>query len=229
MGNPKFSNAAVEISLKLAMIYAMQKRYEEADQGYNFCIHTMHAIINKRPEINEDPNDDNNVERKESTKDGKSKDDNKERTIYSEVDKDTMALLGMCYNSYSRFLYVMKQYDAADLMLRASLKIASQSLGLDHPQVVTIHNDLAAIATLRGRLDEALEQSTRAVELAKKNSPEDLPQMVLNLGNVYARRKDYDDAKKYCGDALKMAKQIKNAHLQKAAQCCLDDMTGESK
>ena len=210
MGNPKFSNAAVEISLKLAMIYAMQKRFDEADQGYNFCIETMHTIINSRREQVQEKT--NNVEGETGKDDG-----------MGPVDKDTLALLGMCYNSYSRFLYVTKQYEPAELMLKASLKLATQSLGMDHPQVVTIYNDLAAIATARGNLKDALEKSKRAVDLSRDLSPDDLPQMLCNLGNVHIRRKEVGSAKTHCKEALQMAKKSGDEHLQKAAKMCLED------
>ena len=215
MGNSKFSDAAVEISLKLAMIYAMQKRFDEADQGYNFCIETMHSIINTRREQKK-----NGVQETSDT----TTPDTVEGKEYEEaVHKNSLALLGMCYNSYSRFLYVTKQYEPAELMLNASLDLASQTLGMDHPQIVTIHNDLAAIATARGNLAEALEQSKTAVDLSKRLSPDDLPQMLCNLGNVHIRRKETKAAITHCKEALKMAKKIGDEHLRTAAQLCLDD------
>ena len=40
-GVPETDNSIVEISLKLSMIYAMQKKNFEAEQGYKFCLNTQ--------------------------------------------------------------------------------------------------------------------------------------------------------------------------------------------
>ena len=51
---PKTDNSIVEISLKLAMIYAMQKKYTDAEKGYGFCIDTQETKIQESKETDAD-------------------------------------------------------------------------------------------------------------------------------------------------------------------------------
>lgn len=46
-GMPEDDNAVVEISLKLASVYASRKDYEKAVEGFHFCIGTQEAKIKK--------------------------------------------------------------------------------------------------------------------------------------------------------------------------------------
>lgn len=51
---PEDDNAVVEISLKLASVYASRKDYEKAVEGFHFCIGTQEAKIKKVGEKNLD-------------------------------------------------------------------------------------------------------------------------------------------------------------------------------
>lgn len=53
-GMPENDNAVVEISLKLASVYASQGDYEKAVQGFQFCIAIQEDKINKQGEANLD-------------------------------------------------------------------------------------------------------------------------------------------------------------------------------
>ena len=87
----KDDNAIIEISLKLATIFAIERRYEEAQEGYLFCTNLLDKklkTVNRDMIRTEDPDDeDGNL--------------------------NTLALLGMCTSSYGKFLILKNRYDDA--------------------------------------------------------------------------------------------------------------------
>lgn len=54
LGMEKTDNAIVEISIKLATIYAMLKRHDEAKEGFKFCIETQEAKVKENPDADDD-------------------------------------------------------------------------------------------------------------------------------------------------------------------------------
>ncbi|XP_061111418.1 tetratricopeptide repeat protein 19, mitochondrial isoform X2 [Conger conger] len=53
-GTSQDDNAVIEMSLKLATIYATQKRHELADHGFRFCIESLEAKIENQKDLPED-------------------------------------------------------------------------------------------------------------------------------------------------------------------------------
>ena len=87
----KDDNAIIEISFKLATIFAMERRYGEAQEGYLFCINLLDKklkTVDRNTLRTDDPDDeDGNL--------------------------NTLALLGMCTSSYGKFLILRNKYDEA--------------------------------------------------------------------------------------------------------------------
>ncbi|XP_053766971.1 tetratricopeptide repeat protein 19, mitochondrial isoform X3 [Desmodus rotundus] len=130
-GMQQEDNAIIEISLKLASIYAAQNRYrskknhlgckqrtplesyilghEFALAGYEFCISTLEEKIEREKEIVED--------------------------ILSVDEKaNTHLLLGMCLDAYARYLLLSKYPSQAQRMYEKALHISEEILGETHPQ-----------------------------------------------------------------------------------------------
>ncbi|XP_015413844.1 PREDICTED: tetratricopeptide repeat protein 19, mitochondrial isoform X1 [Myotis davidii] len=109
-GMQQEDNAIIEISLKLASIYAAQNRQEFALAGYEFCISTLEEKIEREKELAED-------------------------ILSVEEKANTRLLLGMCLDAYARYLLSSKQPSQAQRMYEKALHISEEILGERHPQV----------------------------------------------------------------------------------------------
>ena len=98
-GRPEDDNAVVEISLKLANIYALQRREAEAQAGYRFCYRSLSEKLAKRDET-EDTGDEA---------------------------EDTSALLGLTCDNYARYLLSRDDYIQAEHFFLEALKISQST------------------------------------------------------------------------------------------------------
>ncbi|XP_065588047.1 tetratricopeptide repeat protein 19, mitochondrial isoform X2 [Cyrtonyx montezumae] len=147
-------NAILEMSLKLASIYAAQKQHKLALAGYEFCILTLEEKIAKQKDLPED-------------------------VLPAEEKANTRLLLGMSLDSYARYLLDINQLPVAQKMYEKALQISNDVQGETHPQTVVLMNDLATVLDAQGHYDEAYSHVKRAAELAKVTQhPEE--HMVLN-------------------------------------------------
>ncbi|XP_071621008.1 tetratricopeptide repeat protein 19, mitochondrial isoform X2 [Heliangelus exortis] len=147
-------NAVLEMSLKLASIYAAQKQHKLALAGYEFCILTLEEKIAKQKDLPED-------------------------VLSAEEKANTRLLLGMSLDSYARYLLNINQLPVAQKMYEKALQISHEVQGETHPQTVVLMNDLATVLDAQGHYDEAYSCVKRAAELAKETQhPEE--HMVLN-------------------------------------------------
>jgi len=173
-GKAQDDNAIVELSLKLAVIYAAENRLQEAELGYQFCIDTQQKKVDSA----------------------------------TEFDVDTVALLGMSVDAYSRYLVAQKDYSAAMRNLNKALEIAISVLGETHQQVAVLLSDIATVASLTNDFDIAQDKLLRAVDIAEKIESSHLPTMYYNLGAVYAHQQNVAEARALFNKAVKLAKQF---------------------
>ncbi|XP_027515910.1 tetratricopeptide repeat protein 19, mitochondrial isoform X2 [Corapipo altera] len=174
-------NAILEMSLKLASIYAAQKQDKLAIAGYQFCILTLEEKITKQKDLPED-------------------------VLPAEEKANTRLLLGMSLDSYARYLLSVNQLPAAQKMYEKALQIANDVQGETHPQTVVLLNDLATVLDAQGHHDEAYSYVKRAAELARETQhPEE--HMVLNNLAAILMHKDFLQAKLVYKEALKQAQQ----------------------
>ncbi|XP_014808624.1 PREDICTED: tetratricopeptide repeat protein 19, mitochondrial isoform X2 [Calidris pugnax] len=174
-------NAILEMSLKLASIYAAQKQHKLALAGYEFCILTLEEKIAKQKDLPED-------------------------VLSAEEKANTRLLLGMSLDSYARYLLDINQLPVAQKMYEKALQISNDVQGETHPQTVVLMNDLATVLDAQGRYDEAYSHVKRAAELAKETQhPEE--HMVLNNLAAILMHKDFLQAKQVYKEALKQARE----------------------
>ncbi|XP_042647503.1 tetratricopeptide repeat protein 19, mitochondrial isoform X2 [Tyto alba] len=174
-------NAILEMSLKLASIYAAQKQHKLALAGYEFCILTLEEKISKQKDLPED-------------------------VLPAEEKANTRLLLGMSLDSYARYLLNVNQLPVAQKMYEKALQISNDVQGETHPQTVVLMNDLATVLDAQGHYDEAHSYVKRAAELAKETQhPEE--HMVLNNLAAILMHKDFLQAKQVYKEALKQAQQ----------------------
>ncbi|MEE6468510.1 hypothetical protein FKM82_008301 [Ascaphus truei] len=103
----------IEISLKLASIYAAQNQNKLAVAGYQFCIMTLEEKIEKEKDLP--------VEILAA--------------LTAEEKSNTRLLLGLCLDSYGRYLLANAQYSQAQSMYEKALQICKEEQGELHPQV----------------------------------------------------------------------------------------------
>jgi len=183
-GKRQDDNAVVELSLKLAIIYAAQNRSSEAEIGYRFCIDTQQKKIDSA----------------------------------TDCDTDTVALLGMSVDAYSRYLVAQKDYAAAMSNLNKALKIAIDVLGEENQQVAVLLSDMATVASLTSDFDMAQDKLLHAVDIAEKIESSHLPTMYYNLGTVYAHQQNSVQAHTLYKKAIKSAKQLDDKEALKKAE-----------
>ncbi|XP_061032720.1 tetratricopeptide repeat protein 19, mitochondrial isoform X4 [Eubalaena glacialis] len=142
-GMQQEDNAIIEISLKLATIYAAQNRQELALAGYEFCISTLEEKIEREKELSEDTLSVSTRYEREEAKlmfclfvliaEGRAR-----RvmlgTEWVEEKANTHLLLGMCLDTYARYLLFSKQPSQAQRMYEKALQISEEILGERHPQ-----------------------------------------------------------------------------------------------
>ncbi|XP_061245759.1 tetratricopeptide repeat protein 19, mitochondrial isoform X2 [Bos javanicus] len=173
-------NAIIEISLKLATIYAAQSRQELALAGYEFCISTLEEKIERERELSED--------------------------VLSADDKaNTQLLLGMCLDTYARYLLFSQQPSQAQRMYEKALRISEEILGERHPQTIVLLNDLATTLDTQGRTDEACVHAQRASDLARQVEHPELHVLLSNLAAVLTHRELYAQAEETYREALRQA------------------------
>nr|XP_021550194.1 tetratricopeptide repeat protein 19, mitochondrial [Neomonachus schauinslandi] len=179
-GMQQEDNAIIEISLKLASIYAAQNRQEFALAGYEFCISTLEEKIERQKELAED-------------------------ILSVEEKASTHLLLGMCLDTYARYLLFSKQPSQAQRMYEKALQISEEMLGERHPQTIVLMSDLATTLDAQGRFDEACVYVQRASDLARQIEHPELHMLLSNLAAILMHRERYAQAKEIYQEALKQA------------------------
>ncbi|XP_037736332.1 tetratricopeptide repeat protein 19, mitochondrial isoform X4 [Chelonia mydas] len=172
-------NAIIEMSLKLASIYAAQNQHKLALAGYEFCILTLDEKIAKYKDLPED--------------------------VLPEERANTYLLLGLCLDSYGRYLLANKQLPRAQRMYERALQISKEVQGETHPQTVVLMNDLATVLDAQGLYDEAYTHGKRASELAKQTEHPEEHMVLNNLAGILMHKEDFLQAKQVYKKALKQA------------------------
>ncbi|XP_046278033.1 tetratricopeptide repeat protein 19, mitochondrial isoform X1 [Marmota monax] len=179
-GMKQEDNAIIEISLKLASIYAAQNRQEFALAGYEFCISTLEEKIEREKELSED-------------------------VMSVEEKANTHLLLGMCLDSCARYLLFSKQPSQAQRMYEKALQISEEIQGERHPQTIVLMSDLATTLDAQGHFDEAYIYMQRASDLARQINHPELHMVLSNLAAILIHRERYTQAEEIYQEALKQA------------------------
>uniref|UniRef100_A0A8C0ZD32 Tetratricopeptide repeat protein 19, mitochondrial n=1 Tax=Cyanistes caeruleus TaxID=156563 RepID=A0A8C0ZD32_CYACU len=175
-------NAILEMSLKLASIYAAQNQHKLAIAGYQFCILSLEEKIAKQKDLPED-------------------------VLSAEEKANTQLLLGMSLDSYARYLLNINELPAAQKVYEKALQISNDVQGETHPQSVVLMNDLATVLDAQGHYEEALAYSRRAAELARDTQHPEEHVVLNNLAAILMHKEDFLQAKQVYKEALKQAQQ----------------------
>ncbi|XP_030041824.1 tetratricopeptide repeat protein 19, mitochondrial [Microcaecilia unicolor] len=179
---PQDDNGIIEISLKLAMIYAAQSQHQLAIAGYQFCVLTLEEKIKKEKDFPEE-------------------------VLTAEEKTDTRLLLGMSLDSYGRYLLANKQLSQAQIMYEKALEICREEQGETHPQTVILMNDLATVMDAQGAYDNAYNLAKKALELARQTEHPDQHVVLGNLAGILMHKESFAEAQQIYKEALKQAQQ----------------------
>lgn len=184
-GTPQDDNAVIEMSLKLATIYAEQNKAELAEHGFRFCMESLEVKLEKHKELlGEKPTEEQEALRKE-----------------------TRLLLGLCLDSRARYRASTLHLKQAGQDYQDALNICCQEQGETHPQTIVLMSDLATILDLQGHHDDALALVRRAVELSRSAGHPDLHVLLGNMAGILLHTGRLDDSLRFYQEALGLARQ----------------------
>ncbi|XP_038044674.1 tetratricopeptide repeat protein 19, mitochondrial-like isoform X2 [Patiria miniata] len=177
-GTAQDDSAVIEISLKLARMFDRMRRYDDAEQGFKWCISTTEKKLAQ-------PND------KETTR-------NLQSLLGMCLDCHARFLA-----AHGRLQEAKEMYKRALHICEEELKID----GIPHPQTVILLNDLGTVHDLGGDFAEAIELIERASDLAEERSPHDLPTVLCNLASVNMHAEKFEEARSHYKRALSVAER----------------------
>ncbi|XP_059915117.1 tetratricopeptide repeat protein 19, mitochondrial isoform X2 [Gadus macrocephalus] len=190
-GTPENDNGIIEISLKLATIYAGQNKTELAEHGYRFCTESLEAKLEQH---------------KDSSPDDQSSTDQSDTDQSEGLRKETRLLLGLCLDSRARYCAATRRLKQATQDYRRALQICSEEQGETHPQTLVLMSDLATILDLQGLHAEALPVVRRAVALGRQAGHPDQHVLLGNLAGVLLHQGDMQAALDLYKEALSLAR-----------------------
>ncbi|XP_038575026.1 tetratricopeptide repeat protein 19, mitochondrial-like [Micropterus salmoides] len=184
-GTPQDDNAVIEMSLKLATIYAEQSKAELAEHGFRFCTESLEAKLEKQKEVPAE-------ERTEEQED---------------LRKETRLLLGLCLDSRARYRASTLHLKQAGQDYQNALNICRQEQGETHPQTLVLMSDLATILDLQGRHDDALALVQQAVDLSRSAGHPDQHVLLGNMAGILLHKGQLEDSVRLYQEALSLARQ----------------------
>ncbi|KAI2667664.1 Tetratricopeptide repeat protein 19, mitochondrial [Labeo rohita] len=179
-GTPQDDNAVIEMSLKLASIYATQNKNELAEHGFQFCTESLEAKIEKQKELPPE-------------------------TLSDEERKDTRLLLGLSLDARARYLASHHRFTGACRDYRHALQICQEEQGESHPQTLVLMSDLATVLDLQGKHDEALAHVKKAVELGQAAGHPDQHVLLGNMAGILMHKGEFEESGKLYQEALALA------------------------
>ncbi|XP_031694538.1 tetratricopeptide repeat protein 19, mitochondrial-like isoform X1 [Anarrhichthys ocellatus] len=184
-GTPEDDNAIIEMSLKLATIYAEQNKAELAEHGFRFCTESLEAKLQKHKET---PAEDRTEEQEA-------------------LSKETRLLLGLCFDSRARYRASTLHLKQAAQDYQSALDICHQEQGDTHPQTLVLMSDLATVLDLQGRHDDALALVQRAVDLSRSAGHPDQHVLLGNMAGILLHKGRLEDSVRFYQEALGLARQ----------------------
>lgn len=218
-GMEQDANAMVEIALKLASIYAIMGRKEEAEEGYKFCIQATQPKMEEKEKQWKAGKGSNKVARK--TFDVRGQVEEPEVSEQEELETNTASLLGMTLSSYGRFLLYNKRYQEALPMFEKARLYAENTLGKESNQYIVVLNDLATLYIVTKNLVEAEKILSDGIKISDSAKLGEGATLYCNLGAVYLRKGQTMEAMGACKTGLELAQVYDHKTAYRMAEACL--------
>ncbi|CAM4591265.1 unnamed protein product [Leuciscus chuanchicus] len=199
-GTPQDDNAVIEMSLKLASIYATQNKNELAEHGFQFCTESLEAKIEKQKDLLAE-------------------------SLSDEERKDTRLLLGLSLDARARYLAANRRFTGSCRDYRHALQICQEEQGESHPQTLVLMSDLATVLDLQGKHDEALTYVKKAVELAQAAGHPDQHVLLGNMAGILMHKGEFEESGKLYAEALALARAAGDEEAVEQLQEGLKELT----
>uniref|UniRef100_H2Z3L7 Uncharacterized protein n=1 Tax=Ciona savignyi TaxID=51511 RepID=H2Z3L7_CIOSA len=183
--------AILEISLKLASIYAGQSKKELAVTGYNWCADTCRSNLKKFRDTG--------------------------MKITDKEYLNSAALLGMILDSYGRYLFDTGQHKEALACAMEAKQLSQQIYGENDVRTLVLYNDIGSVKSRMGQHEEALEYVLKAVNGAESSAVEanDKAVFYTNLSMVYMQQGKHKEAEEAYKKALIEVSKTKDEQLKR--------------
>ncbi|XP_055738540.1 tetratricopeptide repeat protein 19, mitochondrial-like isoform X3 [Salvelinus fontinalis] len=227
-GTPQDDNGVIEMSLKLATIYAGQEKNDLAKMGFQFCTESLEAKLEKFKELPAEEQSE-------------------------ELRKETRLLLGLTLDSHARYMVAIHRLSQAVVDYKQALLICQEEQGQTHPQVpvgqeeqgetrpqvpgragrdpptgtrksrerpahryqeeqgetcpqsLVLMSDLATILDMQGRHDEALPLVKQAVDLSREAGHPDQHVLLGNMAGILLHNDLFEESVKLYKESLALA------------------------
>lgn len=204
MGAPANSPAVLEISVKLANLFAIMEEPEkrkEAEIGFRFAIDNQRKTVEQVLKLKEDGED-----------------------VPDVAVKDAQSLLGWALQSFAYFLLDERRKSEAVELIQESSDIAKAVYGEDSESFATMLNDAASALADKNHFEEATAMLEKCLVLSKGKGWEAESAFRINLGIISIHRKLYKDAEKHCNAGLELAVKLKSSDAVEEAAKCLSEL-----
>ena len=218
-GMEQDANAMVELALKLASIYAIQGKKEEAEEGYKFCLAATQPKMAEREKQWAAGKGGSLVKKKKVDVRGQAEEP--EVSEKEEIETNTAALLGMTLGSYGRFLLYQKRYAEALPLFEKARLFAEHTLGTESNQYIVVLNDLATLYIVTKNLAEAEKVLRDGIKISDAAKLGEGASLYCNLGAVYLRKGQTMEAMSACKTGLQLAQVYDHKTAYKMAEACL--------
>uniref|UniRef100_A0AAZ3P1Z1 MalT-like TPR region domain-containing protein n=1 Tax=Oncorhynchus tshawytscha TaxID=74940 RepID=A0AAZ3P1Z1_ONCTS len=179
-GTPQDDNGVIEMSLKLATIYAGQEKNDLAEMGFQFCTESLETKLEKFKELPAEEQSE-------------------------ELRKETRLLLGLTLDSHARYMVAIHRLSQAVVDYKQALLICQEEQGETHPQSLVLMSDLATILDMQGCHDEALPLVKQAVELSREAGHPDQHVLLGNMAGILLHNDLFEESVKLYKEALALA------------------------
>jgi len=200
MGAPETSPPVLEISVKLANLFAIMEESEkrqQAEVGYKFAIDSQKKTLEQLEKLVQDG----------------------QECLITAV-KDAKALLGWAHQSYAFYLLDERRKEEGVAEMHHSIDIARSVYGEDSESFATMLNDSASAMADKNLFEEATALLEKSLDMGKGKGWEAEAAFRINLGIIAIHRKLYADAEKYCQSGMELAVKMKSADgVEEAARC----------
>ena len=136
--------------------------------------------------------------------------------------EDTKALLGMALESYGRLLLGGRRLEEAVTVLERAVQVGEGVLGESADQQLVLLNDLATVYILKKNFRQASLLLKKAITFGMISDSPVMPALYSNLGAVFLRTNELDQAERSCIKAQDMSYGISDAVGHMMAKQCLD-------
>jgi len=213
LGAPETSPAVLEISIKLANMFATMaepEKRKEAEIGFKFAIDCQKRTVEE-------------LVMWKGAGEG----------VPEEAIKEAQALLGWAYQSYGFFLLEERRKKEGHEQIRCATEMAKTIYGDDSEAfAMTLNNSASALAD-KNLFEEATELLETSLAASRGKGWEGEAAFLINLGMIAIHRKLYADAEKHCKAGMDLAIKLKSSEAMDEAASCLTRlkkaMTGKAE